>query len=93
MPFYVYILKMKDGRLYVGQTSDLSDRFQRHSQGNATQTTKIFGYKELIYKEEFTDRISALARERQLKGWSRAKKLALTRNDIKSLKKASKRKP
>jgi len=81
MPFFVYILEMLTGHLYVGTTTDLTRRMKRHARGFGHITTRLGGYKELIYTESFPDRLSALHRERQIKGWTRAKKLALADGD------------
>lgn len=78
MPFFVYILQMRDGRLYVGHTNNPPRRHAEHEQGKGCRTTGIFGAGEIIYVEEHPDRHAAAARERQIKGWTRAKKLALT---------------
>lgn len=76
MPF-AYILKCRDGSLYVGSTRDLARSFDAHQAGlGAIHTARRLPV-ELAHAEEF-DRIEdAYRRERQLHGWSRAKKLAL----------------
>jgi len=91
MVFYVYILRMKDGRLYVGHTSSPVHRHSEHERGKGCRTTGIFGAGEVIYIEEYSDRISAVGRERQIKGWSRAKKLALVGGDSAELHRLAKR--
>ena len=91
MTFYVYILRMKDGRLYVGHTNSPVRRHSEHEQGKGSRTTGIFGAGEVIYLEECSDRVSAAGRERQIKGWSRVKKLALATGDIEGLHKLAKR--
>ena len=91
MNFYVYILQMKDGRLYVGQTGDLQRRFKDHEDGLATATTRFFGKEKCIYVESHPDRMSAIAREKQIKKWSRAKKFALAKGDFNKLKELSKK--
>ena len=82
MSYYVHILEMLTGHLYVGTTHDLKRRILDHAKGIDHRTTRLGGYKRLLYTEESPDRLSALRRERQLKGWSRAKKLALIRGDL-----------
>jgi predicted GIY-YIG superfamily endonuclease len=77
MMFYVYILQMRDGRLYVGHSNNPPRRHAEHEQGKGCRITGIFGAGEIIYVEEHPDRPSAANRERQIKGWTRAKKLAL----------------
>ena len=91
MPFFVYILQMNDGRLYVGQTADLERRFKDHKNSSAANTTRSFGKDKCIYVEQQPDRISAVAREKQIKKWSRAKKLALAKGDFDQLKELSKK--
>jgi len=91
MPHLIYILKMLTGHLYIGTTDDLHRRLKYHAKGFGHRTTRLGGYKRLIYTEPFPDRISALRRERQLKGWTRAKKMALIANNPDNLKKLSKR--
>ena len=90
MPHFVYILEMLTGRLYVGTTSDLARRMKRHAGGYGHRTTRLGGYKRLLYTESFQDRLTALRRERQLKGWSHAKKLALTSGNSAGLRQLSK---
>ena len=76
-PFYLYILECSDGSYYVGHTDDLPTRVAQHesgSLGGSTATRKVL---RLAYSCEFASREDALARERQIKNWSRAKKQAL----------------
>jgi putative endonuclease len=80
MPYWVYILKMKDGRFYTGMTSNLQKRLNQHVSKSGARTTSIFGMDELIYSEEFEDKKTALQREREIKGWRQEKKLALAKN-------------
>jgi len=82
----VYILRLRDGQLYVGSTEDLARRLAEHRAGTASRTTALLGPVELIYSEPHPDRSSAVRRERQIKGWSRAKKLALIKGDLAELK-------
>ncbi len=91
MPYYVYILRMLDGRLYVGSSADLNQRYIDHHQNHGSATTSTFGAGELLYYEEQENRVKAEARERQLKKWSQAKKLALAKGDKAGLKRLSKK--
>jgi len=77
MPYCVYILRLRDGRLYVGSTSDLQRRLEEHRGGSGGKTTTDSPPIELVYSEWFPEHQSSLQRERQIKRWSRAKKLAL----------------
>ena len=91
MSVYVYILQMKDGRLYVGHSNNPPRRHTEHESGKGCRTTGIFGAGEIIYAEEHPDRPSAAHRERQIKGWTRAKKLALAQGDAQRLHALAKR--
>ena len=82
---------MGDGRLYVGQTGDLERRFKDHKDGFSSATTRFFGKDKCIYVEKHPDRVSAVAREKQIKKWSQAKKLALAKGNYLKLKELSKR--
>ena len=79
-PFFAYLLGCSDGSYYVGQTDDLDVRMHQHSVGRIgyTATRKPV---ELLWKGEFETREGAIAFERQIKGWSRAKKEALIAGD------------
>ena len=77
MVFYVYMLRMGDGRIYVGHTNNPVRRHAEHARGKGARTIGIFGSGEILFVEEHPDRPSAARRERQIKGWTRAKKLAL----------------
>jgi predicted GIY-YIG superfamily endonuclease len=92
MPHLVYILEMLTGHLYIGSTSNLKRRLMDHAKGFGDRTTRLGGYKRLICAESFPDRLSALRREIQLKGWSRAKKLALVCGNIGTLRALAKHK-
>jgi predicted GIY-YIG superfamily endonuclease len=86
MAHYVYILRLRDDQLYVGSTGDLARRFAEHEAGSACRTTALYGSPILLFSEPHPDRLSALKRERQIKGWSRAKKAALSQGNLAELK-------
>jgi predicted GIY-YIG superfamily endonuclease len=86
MAFHVYILRLSNNQLYVGSTEDLARRFAEHQAGSGGRTTALFRPLELVYSEPHPDRASAVKRERQLKRWSRAKKLALIKGNSAELK-------
>jgi len=88
-PFYVYILCCADGAYYVGHTDDIERRLAKHNTGDATGYTANRRPVELVFLDEFASRDEAIARERQLKGWSRAKKSALIRCDWDALRRLS----
>jgi predicted GIY-YIG superfamily endonuclease len=77
----VYILRCADGALYVGHTTDLKDRLRRHNQGIACLFTARRRPVVVVYREEFPMLALALARERQIKKWTRRKKEALIAGD------------
>ena len=66
MPFFVYVLRNPDGRLYVGFTEDLDERVERHQEDEAGWT-RGRGPWDLVHHEVFADRSEALRRERSLK--------------------------
>jgi putative endonuclease len=71
MPFYVYILQsLKDKTYYVGSTSNLKDRVERHNQGRVNYTKPKRPWK-LVYTEEHPDRSSAAKRESSIKAHKR----------------------
>ncbi|MBL9166272.1 MAG: GIY-YIG nuclease family protein [Verrucomicrobiales bacterium] len=76
---------MENGCIYVGSTHHLERRLQEHRSGCGCNTTSTSATIELICSETFPDQASALARERQLKGWSRVKKLALVNHKLEDL--------
>lgn len=85
----VYILQSANGTYYVGQTSDLRERLRKHRLGLGSKHTHDHLAPRLVYAESLNDLTSAVRRERQLKGWSRAKKAALIRGDCAVLRKLS----
>jgi len=75
--FYVYILRCSDGSYYVGHTDNLEERMAEHDRGGVTVYTRKRRPLVLVFSADFQTRQEALERERQIKGWSRAKKEAL----------------
>ncbi len=74
----IYIMANKrNGTLYTGVTSDLMKRVYEHKHGETDGFTRQYGCKTLVYYEQFENMLSAIAREKQIKGGSRKKKLAL----------------
>ena len=63
--------------LYIGITNDLYRRYMEHKNGIVEGFTKKYRCNSLLYYEEFTDVEEAIAREKELKGWSREKKETL----------------
>ncbi|TIX51272.1 Mov34/MPN/PAD-1 family protein [Alteraurantiacibacter aquimixticola] len=81
MPFWTYLLHCRGGVFYTGQTDDLDHRIAQHKSGLVPGFTSKYLPVELVWSQEFPTREEALAAERRIKGWSRAKKLALIRGD------------
>jgi putative endonuclease len=76
--YYVYIMASKrDGMLYIGVTSELSKRVYEHKNNLADGFTKKYHIHNLVYFENTDDITSAISREKQLKKWNRAWKIAL----------------
>lgn len=78
--YYVYILSNYTNKvLYIGVTNNLERRIFQHKFKEVDGFTSKYKVNKLLYFEETTDIDSALAREKQLKGWIRAKKINLIR--------------
>jgi putative endonuclease len=75
--YYVYILASLSGTLYVGLTDNLKRRTEEHKLGIYDGFTKKYKVNRLMYFEIFRDSENAAKRERQIKKYSRKKKLAL----------------
>jgi predicted GIY-YIG superfamily endonuclease len=75
------MLHCRGGAFYVGQTDDLERRVAQHKAGAIAGFTAERLPVELVWSASFSTRIEALEAERRLKGWSRAKKMALIRGD------------
>lgn len=84
--YYIYILECKDDSYYIGLTNDLLKRFEEHCAG-MHETSYTFKRRplKLVYYETIPFLQDAIEREKQLKGWSRAKKLALIKQDYHKL--------
>ena len=75
--FYVYILASRSKTIYVGFTNDLKRRVYEHKKKITKGFTKRYNITRLVYFELFDAPEEAIAREKQLKGWLRKKKVAL----------------
>ena len=75
--YYVYILTNRTHRLYVGVTNDLIRRVFEHKQKLVPGFTSTYNLTWLAYYEATSDVYTALSREKQIKAWHRAKKIAL----------------
>ena len=87
---FVYILECSDGSLYIGSTRNVENRIKDHNSGKGAVFTSLRRPVRLVYKEPFPCIEFAVTRERQIKKWSRSKKEALIRGNLKALKNLSK---
>ena len=88
MTFTVYILRSSSNELYIGQTNNLPKRLKEHitKSNRASKFTEDHNDFHLVYKEEYSILLEAMHREKQLKGWTRAKREALISGDMLLLK-------
>ena len=83
---YLYILRCADGSYYVGTTrTDLETRVAQHNAGTFGGYTARRRPVVLVFHQGFAQIADAISAERQVKGWSRAKKEALIRGDFEGL--------
>jgi putative endonuclease len=75
--FYTYIMSSRTKVLYIGMTNNLERRVQQHKEGKHDSFTREYRCHHLVWFERYATATSAIAREKQLKGWRRARKLAL----------------
>jgi predicted GIY-YIG superfamily endonuclease len=83
--FWVYLLRCADGSYYVGHTDNLERRVAQHKRGEIAGYTAVRLPVQLAWSQTFDSRDEAFQLERQLKGWSRAKKEAFIRGDMDAL--------
>jgi len=88
--FYVYIIKCSDGSYYTGHTDSLEARFEQHVLSKTKSYTSSRKPLRLVYCESFPERSQAQEAEKQIKGWSRRKKMALIDGDFHLLRYLSK---
>ena len=79
--YWVYILGSLSGTLYIGVTSNLHFRLRQHKEHAFRGFTATYDVDRLLYYEVYGDVSRAIAREKPLKGWLRAKKIALIEKD------------
>jgi len=75
--YFVYIMASRARTLYIGVTNDLERRVFEHKQGQDGSFTSKYNVTKLVYHDSTSDVGSAIAREKELKGWRRSKKVAL----------------
>ena len=91
MTAFVYMLRCRDGRYYVGSAREGLEKWvNEHNAGTYGGFTKSRRPVELVYYQEFDRITDAIAAERRLKGWSRAKKNALIYGDFVALSRLAK---
>jgi len=86
---YLYILECADGSFYTGSTNHLRKRLVQHMNGEGALHTERHLPVKLVYYETHDHVSQAFKREKQVQGWSRAKKIALIKGDITKLKQLS----
>ena len=77
--YYTYLLASEPGTIYVGVTNDLQRRMREHKSGQFEGFAKKYRVNKLVYYKEYQYIEEAIAREKQIKGGGRQKKLALFR--------------
>ena len=75
--YFTYIVASRSLTLYIGMTRDLEKRVFEHKRKLFEGFTAIYNCHRLVWFESFDNPGSAIRREKQLKGWTRAKKIAL----------------
>src|SRR5687767_1591171 len=75
--FFVYILASERKTLYTGVTNNLPARLLQHRNGTGSAFTARYGISRLVYFEEAPTAYDAISREKQVKVWTRAKRVAL----------------
>jgi len=75
--YWVYIVASRTGTLYIGMTNNLYVRVAQHKGGEIEGFSSDYKCNRLVYWESFDDVLRAINREKQLKGWRRAKKIVL----------------
>jgi putative endonuclease len=75
--YFIYVLASRSQALYVGITSDLNRRLAQHRRGEGSAFAEKYRVTRLVYVEIYGFVGDALRREKQLKGWTRAKKVRL----------------
>jgi putative endonuclease len=79
--YFVYVLSSHSRTLYIGVTSNLERRVYQHKNKTVPGFTARYSVNQLVHIEDYSAVWDAIARERQLKRWSRAKKIELIERD------------
>ncbi len=75
--YFVYIMTNRSGTLYTGVTGDIVRRVLQHKKRVGSKFTTKYKIDKLVYLESTDDVMAAIGREKEIKGWRRAKKIAL----------------
>ena len=75
--WFIYILLCEDGSLYTGYSDDPQRRFVEHKNGKGGHYTSTYKPVKILYTEELPTKSKALKREKQIKGWTREKKIKI----------------
>ncbi len=75
--YYVYILTNQNGTLYTGVTGNIGNRVFQHRTGTGSTFTSKYRTAKLVHAEQFDNVHEAIAREKQIKGWTRVEKAKL----------------
>jgi putative endonuclease len=89
---WMYILECADGSYYVGSTKDLERRITEHQEGLGAKYTSRRLPVKLVYDEEYDRVVDAYYREKQVQGWTRAKREALIKGEYEALPALAKKK-
>ncbi len=82
---YMYILECSDGSYYTGSTKNIERRLKQYQNGKGANHTKKRLPVKLLYYEHYNRIDTAFYREKQVQGWTRAKKEALMRGELETL--------
>lgn len=83
MNHFTYIILCNNNKYYVGHSSDVDRRFERHLYKNGAKFTAQNIPVKILWKQEFNTEIEAIRREKQIKGWGRIKKEKLINGEWK----------
>jgi putative endonuclease len=75
--YYTYIVASRSHNFYVGVTSEIEVRVRQHKEGRFDGHSRRYNCNRLVWFERHPFVLEAIAREKQLKGWTRMKKIAL----------------
>ena len=75
--YFVYIMSSNSGTLYIGMTNSIYRRALQHKAGEIEGFSSQYHCNRLVHYESYDDVHRAIGREKQLKGWTRAKKIML----------------